>query len=79
MGQKIKLVVARKGKVLGYIFPEQPKRVHVLQSNDMAVRNDESCVARGDERLASRKDFDKFRVCSDGYWNNPDEYEFAQD
>lgn len=78
---KIKLVVVEEC-VLGYIFPEYPDTAHILHSSILkganAYPSDGSIhIAHKEVRTANEKDFDDFRVCFNGYKNNPQEYEFA--
>lgn len=78
--EKIKLVVYNE-YALGYIMPQQPKTVYtlsdsVLRGAPFRVMTEPYYIGSKDTvRLASRKDFDTFRVLFDGY-DNPQEYEF---
>ena len=66
---------------LGYIMPQQPQTVYtlsdsVLRGAPFRVMTEPYYIGSNDTvRLASRKDFDTFRVLFDGY-DNPQEYEF---
>ena len=77
---KTKLCVFNE-HTLGYIIPEQPYRVHILHTSILrgSYLNGHSSVIYvndGTVRLASKKDFDDFRVCFNGF-NNPELYEFS--
>lgn len=78
---RIKLVVF-KGYALAYIFPEQPKSVHMLATSPLKgcpFGSDGSSAHLSNEddiRLASAEDFEDFR-CHFGSFNNRNEYEFA--
>lgn len=77
--EKIKLVVMNE-HTLGYIFPEQPKYLHILHASILkgsTFPNDGQSVyiGRGATiRLASEQDFNDFRVVMNGY--KSDEYEY---
>lgn len=66
---------------LGYIMPEQPDKVCTLVNRitlgaPFWVMNEPYFIgARDTVRLASRKDFDTFRLSFEGY-DNPQMYEF---
>ena len=76
---KTKLVVFNE-HTLGYIIPEQPYRVHILHTSILrgSYYTDRSVIYVNDGtiRLASKQDFDNFRVCFNGF-NNPELYEFT--
>jgi hypothetical protein len=69
--EKIQLVVMNE-HTLGYIFPEQPQSLHILQSSVLrgsTLPNDGQSVVIGSGdtvRLASQQDFNDFRVVMDG-------------
>ena len=66
---KIKLVVYNE-YALGYIMPEQPDKVCTLVDRitlgaPFRTMNEPYFIGKNDTvRLASRKDFDTFRVCA---------------
>jgi hypothetical protein len=81
--QRIKLVVAGEHS-LGYITPEQPDQIFVLNSS--ILKGAPACYPDGPHsyqmpmkhRLATPEDFDTFRVSPIGFIDNPSEYECAQ-
>tara|TARA_R100000655_G_C2906976_1_gene179846 strand:+ start:270 stop:527 length:258 start_codon:yes stop_codon:yes gene_type:complete len=77
----IKLVVMSRihqpNAVLGCIFPERPKEVHVIQSRCTVIKSGESTHHYNKYRLASKQDFEYFHVVSDGFMNSK-EYEYAR-
>lgn len=79
--KKIKLVVMNE-HTLGYIFPEQPKYVHILHASILkgsTFPNDGQSVYIGTSdqiRLASESDFNDFRTLMNGYKSN--NYEYAK-
>ena len=65
---------------LGYIMPEQPDKVCTLVDRitlgaPFRTMNELFIGKEDTVRLASRKDFDTFRVVFDGY-DNPEIYEY---
>ncbi len=81
---KIKLLVVNEN-VLGYVFPEQPEKLHILQASILKGANYHD-LGGGiylnasnikSLRLASKKDFDEFRVYF-GAYNNSEIYEFME-
>ena len=78
--EKIKLVVYNE-YALGYIMPELPDTVCTLSDRvtlgaPFRVMDEPYYIGANDTvRLASKKDFETFRVVFDGY-DNPQEYEF---
>lgn len=79
--QKIKLVVYNE-YALGYIMPEQPQKVYTLSDSILrgapfrVMREPYYVFPTDTVRLASRQDFEDFRVSFDGF-DNPQIYEFA--
>lgn len=77
---KIKLVVYN-GYALGYISPERPWHfstlaTSILRGAPFSMMCQPFMIKPDDDvRLASRKDFDDFRVLFDGF-DNPQVYEF---
>ena len=80
---KIKLVVYNE-YTLGYIMPEQPDKVCTLADRVTLGAPSRSMfepyfIRKNDTvRLASRKDFDTFRLSFEGY-DNPQMYEYDTD
>lgn len=77
---KTKLVVLNE-HTLGYILPDYPDRVYILHASILKGatfslnRSFELISPRSHVRLASKEDFEDYRVSFTGY-NNPDEYDF---
>lgn len=75
---RTKLVVFNE-HTLGYILPEMPDVVQILHTSILrgSYYTDRSriYVSDGVVRLASKKDFDDYRVCFNGF-NNSEKYEF---
>ena len=77
---KIKLVVYNE-YALGYILPQQPNLVCILSNSilrgaPLKVCNTPYPISFNDKvRLASKKDFEDYRVCFEGF-DNPEMYEF---
>jgi len=80
--EKIKLVVVNEN-TLGYINPKTPNLLGVLHSSILKgapfilYPGPRSIFETDKVRLASEADFEEYRVCFNGYKNNPDEYEFS--
>lgn len=80
--QRIKLVVAGEHS-LGYIMPELPNYIFVLNSS--ILKGAPPCYPHGphsymlpmEHRLATAQDFDTFGVSPKGFIDNPNEYEHA--
>lgn len=74
MMDKIKLVVF-EGFILGYILPELPNYVQVIHESVLKggcrastqFRSNVLINSKSNVRLASKEDFDDFRVMFDGY------------
>lgn len=80
MENRIKLVVVEEN-VLGYIMPQLPRIVQILHTSILkGSRFSERSVIYTDYvksiRLASKEDFNDFRVSFNGF-DNPQEYEYA--
>ena len=84
---KIKLVVVDE-HTLGYIFPPSAYKEHsgltyvnILHGSVLkGAVNTTGPILIGNTnkvRLANEQDFNDYRVCFDGYKNNPQEYEFV--
>jgi hypothetical protein len=79
--RKIKLVVFNN-HTLGYILPELPNRLQVLQASVLRgatfkVHDESIAIGLNDSyRLATAKDFADFNFHFGGFQNNPD-YEHA--
>lgn len=79
---KIKLVVFNEF-CLGYIDPRTPDTVStlvdsVIKGAPFRTFYQPYYIVKNDKvRLASKKDFDDFRVCFEGY-DNPEIYEYEQ-
>lgn len=77
---KIKLVVYNN-HTFGYILPEIPNEVQVLRDSILkgapfAVHRDSFVINKGDKvRPVQRSDFDVYRICIDGYYED-DNYDF---
>ena len=85
--ERIRLVVVDE-HTLGYIFPQSyyDKPLGLVYANILHASilkgavNTERPILIGSTnkvRLANEKDFNDFRVCFNGYKNNPQEYEFV--
>jgi hypothetical protein len=80
--KKIKLVVA-EGHTLGYILPELPNHLQILQSSILRgapthyPSGVDSVMLPKNNRLATPKDFDDFRVYF-GSFSNKDQYEWNE-
>lgn len=80
--EKIKLVVY-KGHTLGFILPELPKYCQILHASILrgATKTNDSVYisSSADVRLASKNDFDTFRVLfTERGFGNEHEYEFEK-
>jgi hypothetical protein len=76
MEKQIKLVVFNE-HTLGYIFPEYPNTLQVLQPSVLRGSNLPDCgnthINKSDNvRLATEQDFIDYRVSFKGYKNNPE-------
>ena len=79
---KTQLVVINEN-ALGYIAPEAPQSLYILRASvikgsTMSELNVPYPLSGNTLRLATEKDFDDYRVCFNGYKNNPQEYEFSK-
>lgn len=69
------LLVVADENILGYIYQNHPENLNILHGSILrgaTVYNGFTYTRGRSIRLASEKDFDDFRVCFDGYKNNPD-------
>jgi len=78
---KTKLVVVNEN-TLGYILPELPNYISILHTSILRGSSisgrDSIFINSGDRvRLATKEDFDLYRVDFTGY-DNPNEYEYDQ-
>jgi len=85
--EKIKLVVG-DDDLLGYIDPETPTLVNTIRIWRTSFFYSPGSGTTGfgksffknqfeSIRLASQTDFERFKVCSKGFTDNPEVYEFA--
>lgn len=68
--------VVHKENTLGYIFPDRPNFMHILAigAGSDEVSGSSAHVKPDDYRLATKADFDNYRLAPNQY--NGDEYEW---
>lgn len=81
--ERTKLVVFKE-HTLGYILPERPDYVQILEASILRGATfrmfaDSDVINKpSDVRLATEKDFDEFRCVFSEVYRNENEYEYAK-